>query len=211
MAKHDARISPKANMRSAQERCDARVRMEMFFGTNGAGAASAPAAAGAAPAAAESEIETSVAAVPADANASGGAAASDEVPPDLTAQPQEGECPVCMETFTAADGTKPSKPWPASCGHMFCVECWDACIARDLRCPMCRTAAPRSARPVSRGERLLTAYQVIRLQELERLRRLREEEERQRQAREPRTRIGRWVKERQRALDRYIDSIMGLD
>lgn len=121
--------------------------------------------------------------------------------------PVDAECPVCMEPCGPGHA-KQSKAWPAACQHIFCADCWEGCIDRDLRCPMCRTEAPEEARPITRRQQLLTAMQILRLQELIRL-----DEERATSAtsaRQPRTRVGRWVQRRGQAIDRMLDNLLDL-
>ena len=156
-----------------------------------------------APAAADEPDASAPASAEPDDTALERPACENEADPDL-----ECECPVCMEP-AGAGCEKTAKEWPAGCKHVFCSDCWGACIQRDLRCPMCRAEAPESARPVSRAQLLLSSLQLFRLRELERLRA--EEEARRRPAREPRTRVGRWVKRRVQAADRMLESVLGLD
>ena len=117
------------------------------------------------------------------------------------------ECPVCMEPI-GANCEKAAKAWPAECSHSFCEGCWEGCISRSLKCPMCRAEAPESARPIDKEKVMLTAMQMIRLNELERLRR---EEEERRARRQPKTRIGKWIHRRIKAVNRALDDILGFD
>lgn len=109
-------------------------------------------------------------------------------------------CPVCLELPSEP------RPWKAGCGHIFCPQCEQACLARSLRCPMCRAEAPASTRPIDRAQLLLTALQLARLRELERLRTESGPVEQPR--REPRTRIGRWASRRANAINSYVDSLL---
>ena len=115
-------------------------------------------------------------------------------------------CPICMEMPETRGG---AVEWPAGCGHYYCPNCTTACLNRSLRCPMCRTEAPDSAKPPpSRAEIMLTLFQRIRLEEIERLR---AEYEANNTVHEPRTRVGRWIQNRWNAWGTFVDSMVGPD
>ena len=135
-----------------------------------------------APAAAHAPATASTAEDPvSNASADAPAAASEAAPSSSTLEqanaPAKAEpgpiygledgCPVCFEELSAEH----HKPWAANCGHVFCPRCAEACLARSLKCPVCRSEAPASAKPPpSRRQVLLTAAHMIRLRELEQLR-----------------------------------------
>ena len=97
--------------------------------------------------------------------------------------------------------------WPANCGHKFCSQCTAGCLNQSLSCPMCRADAPESARPEgARAQVLLSIVAQMRLEELERQR----WQSGVRPPREPRTRMGRWMRDRSRAFNAAIDEIVNI-
>ena len=74
---------------------------------------------------------------------------------------------------------------------------------------MCRAEAPASVRPRSKAEAILSAIQIIRVQELERLAR-EHEASRPPARRTPRTRVGRWVDGRVRAVNSALDALIDM-
>ena len=127
-------------------------------------------------------------------------------PAAAAASEPEETCPVCMEVPETRGGPV---EWPAGCGHKFCSTCCTACLNRSLHCPMCRAEAPESAKPPqSRMDVVLTMFQLVRLEEMQRLR---AEREAASATIQPRSRVGRWVHQKWDAWGRYVDSILGLD
>ena len=134
-------------------------------------------------------------------------------PPAATSDPADDpdaashigeDCAICFEAMTEP------RQWPAKCGHYFCDRCVSGCLNRSLKCPMCRTMAPHSARPAGDRRRIiLSVAQRIRVEELERLRL--EHEANRRPRREPRTRAGRWLRDRYRGANQWVDSVLGID
>ena len=54
------------------------------------------------------------------------------------------ECPICLEPLLG-DIHSPTRARLFCCGKQTCVDCKNGCMARKIfRCPMCRSAVPRS-------------------------------------------------------------------